>query len=421
MMNKAEKFKARLEELKKQGLSIDATRAVGSLKLASAFAFSAEPDKAPVLHFDEDEKYFYPTFRALSAFVIYERALDFSMDGVLKKSTKMMKGQTVYKDHNCSVDQWVGVTAKSIWDTSDHIPHGINVNLKLNKKWNERVIDGIKDGAIHSVSVNVLFEYQKSHPELEDFWYHLGEEIGGQLVRMIVTKIISYGEISLVWQGADIYAKRIDSFSTDSGNKGKGPNPEKVNQKQSQNGGDSVKLTKTFASLCMLNLAVYGLNAGVSEVELDDAGKTMLFSDLGKLFGEMKTNNQKLQTIFAGVLGDDVNPEEYEAKLKAMAVNAAHGDKYLNDIRQETLSFAKISEGKTDDEKFSESVMGKIILSADVESAVQLRDEFQKKAEEVAPLTCSSCGAKLTRASAKKTDDKTDDGIEEINTDNYQY
>ncbi len=51
----------------------------------------------------------------------------------------------------------------------------------------------------------MLFEFDFSHPDLVEqgrFWQLLGEEVEGQIVRLIVTVILGFWEISLVFQGA---------------------------------------------------------------------------------------------------------------------------------------------------------------------------------------------------------------------------
>jgi len=411
-----QRLRAKLEELKALGLHIDEKRGVASLKLMGSFSFTAAPENNQELSFDEDEEYFYPTFRALSAAIIPDRAIDFSEGNVLKKSVKKLKGQTVYKDHNLSVNDWVGVVAKTTWDESKDIPPGINANLKINKKWNERIVDGIKDRAIHSVSVTVLFDYKKSHPDLEDFWYHIGEEIGGEIVRMIATKIISFGEISLVWQGADVYAKRIDlSHSV----KGMGPGTDYRKDNLNRNGGKNVKLTRTFATLFMLNLAAYGLSAGKDDVELDDAGQAMLMADMSKAFSSLSNEKEKLAEMLAGIFGNDVSTDQFESKLAEMSARAEIGNKYLDDARQDALKFAKIVEGKTDDKKFGETALGKSILNAGIDDAIAFRDEFRKKSEEKFPQTCTSCGAKLTRGSAHRTDES--DNEADVKHSDYSF
>lgn len=173
-----------------------------------------------------DDDYIYPLFRALSQTVIEGYWIDYSRPGVLEESTPLLAGQTVYADHHFwNVEKWLGVVNESSWDAdglnSDGVP-GINVELKIDALLNPRIARGLlmQPPAIHSASVTVLFEYEYSHPDLIEegrFWDLLGEEVGGELVRLIATKILSYWELSLVFQGADRGAKQLPPRAGGSG------------------------------------------------------------------------------------------------------------------------------------------------------------------------------------------------------------
>jgi hypothetical protein len=166
----------------------------------------------------KEADYIYRDFRAISAAPFNCYGLDFSKPGVLKASTPLLANQTVYKDHiYWSVDRWIGVISESAWDEAGAQSEGvagINVKLKLDWKKDPWTARGLlmEPPAIHSFSVTLLFEFDYSHPDLVEehrFWSMLGEEVNGQVVRLIVTKIIAYWEGSLVFQGADEYAKQL--------------------------------------------------------------------------------------------------------------------------------------------------------------------------------------------------------------------
>lgn len=173
-----------------------------------------------------DDDYIYPLFRALSQTVIEGYWIDYSQPGVLEESTPLLAGQTVYADHHFwNVEKWLGVVNESQWDAegaqSDGVP-GINVELKIDALLNPRIARGLlmQPPAIHSASVTVLFEYEYSHPDLIEegrFWDLLGEQVNGELVRLIATKILAYWELSLVFQGADRGAKQLPPRSGGSG------------------------------------------------------------------------------------------------------------------------------------------------------------------------------------------------------------
>ena len=160
-----------------------------------------------------DDDFVYVTYRAISASTLADRPIDFSNEKMLKRSVKKLKGQTVFKDHETSVDNWVGRIESTEWDENTKgLPPGINALLKLDVIKDPMTVRGVLQGAIHSASVTVSFEWKPSHPKLMDegsFFDQLGDEVDEEMVRIVVTKIDKFWEISLVWQGADEFAKQI--------------------------------------------------------------------------------------------------------------------------------------------------------------------------------------------------------------------
>ncbi|HEX8097603.1 MAG TPA: hypothetical protein VF507_06185, partial [Pyrinomonadaceae bacterium] len=165
------------------------------------------------------EDYYYKDYRAISATLAPCYGLDFSKPGVLEAAVPMLKGQTVYKDHwFYSVDGWVGVVSEAAWDAKgDQVgggTAGINAKLKLDSKKDPMLIRGVamEPPAVHSCSVTVLFEFEFSHPDLVEqgrFWQLLGEEVEGQIVRLVVTAVLGFWELSLVFQGAQEENKQV--------------------------------------------------------------------------------------------------------------------------------------------------------------------------------------------------------------------
>ena len=162
--------------------------------------------------------YIFPQFRALSAELVSGYFLDFTKKGVLEAAAPLMLGQTIYKNHRYyDVEGWIGSVSLSEWDAkgekSSGVP-GINVEMKIDWKMNPKIARGLlmKPPAIHSCSATIEFEWDASHPELLEkgiFWQSLGEEVDGEIVRIIITNIISFWELSLVFQGADRHAKQL--------------------------------------------------------------------------------------------------------------------------------------------------------------------------------------------------------------------
>jgi len=168
---------------------------------------SPEPSPPPSLL----GEFLHARFRALSKIYIEDYYMDFSKGDVLEKSTPLLKDQTVYTDHKVSVHNWAGVVENSLWD-GESDPPGIDADIKIDIATNPKIARGlsIQPPAIHSASVTAFFLWSKSHPDMDDneFFYNLGKDKKGEIVRIIIDEIIQYGEFSLVWQGADPNAKR---------------------------------------------------------------------------------------------------------------------------------------------------------------------------------------------------------------------
>lgn len=157
------------------------------------------------------EDYIYADFRALSKVIIPLRFLDFAKGNVLKSATRLFRNLTVYPNHQHDIKDWLGVVIDSSWD-ENKTPHGINIKLKIDALKDLDVARGLLSDppTITKGSANVWFNWEKSH-DLDDieFFVSLGKKIDGKIVRMIVTEIWDVGEYSLVWKGADTYAKKL--------------------------------------------------------------------------------------------------------------------------------------------------------------------------------------------------------------------
>ena len=297
-------------------------------------------------------------------------------------------------------------SAKSWWDDSVNIPPGINVTLGINKKWNEKIIDGIKEGAVHSTSVDVFFDFTKSHPNLDGFWFHLGENIDGSIVRLIVTRIFSYGEISLVWQGADIYAKRIDMQASKEPGLGR-----KINT-----GEEGMKLSRKQIEALGLVPSDFGFKDGDDARDLDNSAVESLMREVSvKLSSALAAKNGMSAALkLAGL-----NPESAELAKDAeeLAKRAETGDAYLSDLRADAVKLAKLSEGIADDGKLNEA-LEKAINNASAEDAKKFREDFQKRADEKFPVTCEKCGGKLSRRSSVGS--STEDGSADLDPEEFR-
>lgn len=161
-------------------------------------------------------------FRLISATTVGAgtwKATDFSRVDVLRASLMSLEGKPLYKDHETDLDNWVGLVKSVKWSESFmsngvRVPAGIDGIVAVDAVTNPKVARGLLMGSIFSNSVTVQFEWEMSHSfENEwDFYDRVGT-MGkdGQMVRRIVTNINDYHESSLVWLGADPFAKAINT------------------------------------------------------------------------------------------------------------------------------------------------------------------------------------------------------------------
>jgi len=154
------------------------------------------------------EDFITAEYRALSKHLLPRRFLDFTKSNVLKNSAKMLQGVTFYSDHIVNVENWLGNVKESYWDEDSKLP-GINAKVLIDAYANPKITRGILAEALSRVSVGVWFAWEKSHDlDDEEFINLLGSNLDDEIVRFIITKIEGYGEMSLVWYGADPTAKQ---------------------------------------------------------------------------------------------------------------------------------------------------------------------------------------------------------------------
>jgi hypothetical protein len=315
----------------------------------------------------KDDDYIFRNFRAISASPINCYGLDFSKPGVLEASTPLLAAQTVYKDHVFwSVDRWVGVVSKSAWDAkgeqSSGVP-GINVELKIDWRKDPWIARGLMmtPPAIHSASVTVLFEFEYSHPDLfaeGNFWRMLGEEVDGQIVRLIVTLIIGFWELSLVFQGADELAKQLlDDTQT-------GESSDELGAKRKEEMGAG----------------------GVSPIS--QRSETVKLSDqLRKMLGLPDTQ------------GEEVADAVLLPALEQLGARAQTGEALLEAARTECLRVAKLAIVGSGEGELPEAFTV-IINNAGHKELAGLTQEYTKQAADKFPQTCQSCGARTSGRSS---------------------
>lgn len=190
----------------------------------TGFSFKAPAigDNANDKHRPKEEDYVKVPFRLLSATIVAGgtwRATDFSNEKVLKKSCAKLEGKPLYTNHDVydvkgSIGHVQGVSwSNSFTDSSGKdIPAGINGVVCVDAVSEPKLARRVLAGDVASNSVTVVFKWEPSH-EYEnkyDFLEALGTiHKDGKMVRRVVTDVMEYHETSLVFLGADPYAKSI--------------------------------------------------------------------------------------------------------------------------------------------------------------------------------------------------------------------
>lgn len=335
------------------------------------------PSEPTAAAMKEDEQYIYPQFRALSKIVIPGYWLNFTLGDVLKKSVGLLLNQTVYPNHDRDVNQWLGVVAEAMWSDTEE-PNGIDVVLKIDKINSPRIAAGLKmrPPAIHSGSVGIRFKWQKSHPDLENFWYKLGAEVDGKTVTIDITEITSFDEFSLVYQGGDPNAKqklRLPDFGNEQETNAR-PNAGATALQNIEAHAQEETNVKLKKKLCeKLGLKTETLFAkGGEEIELTQETFDGLMLDIGR-----------------------VN-EAQEQEIAALKPKAELGEKFEKSQRDDAEKFYRLCAGENVDEGLI-----KTLQTAPMETVAALAKDYKSRAEQLHPgvdRQSSSTGADLSQA-----------------------
>lgn len=169
-------------------------------------------------------------FRHLSATIVGGwswKATEFS-EKVLQDAAKLLEYKPALVNHKAETGNMIGVNGKVTFEKAYKakdgtlIPAGLNAPIWIDGKLHTdlcRKLSAFPVPHIQSVSVSLLFEWEASHTfqgrdGADDEWefeMRIGTLVDGRMVRRIVTKIIDFYETSLVFLGADPYAKIVDS------------------------------------------------------------------------------------------------------------------------------------------------------------------------------------------------------------------
>ena len=340
----------------------------------------------------ETETALVRTYRALSATIVADY-IDYGYDGgralmegvKLFHKTKAGFNVPMHKNHSREVEDWLGKVTDSYWDSGEvagrGFPAGVNIVTEYLKEafisdTDKKILVGLQNDVLNAVSVTIRFNWKKSHPKMDDFDFMLalGTTVDGELVRVLVTKILQVLEISLVYAGADPYARDLTASQHGDGIQPNVTTPHKEVQPME-------KLKELVASLATF------LEISEFNVE-DEAQLALLMPKLTEVSSKATEDATALQTLL-----DDTKAKLAETEA-ALTKSQTEVGEYKADLKE------RLTKATTLVMKDQNVVILKLAETADLSTLKELVNVYEAKSDEFAPLTCPSCHTTLTRQSA---------------------
>lgn len=391
----------------------------------------------------QDGEFIYPVFRALSEVVVRKSfdPVDFTKNGVLKKSMTKLIGQSVYPNHDTEVGNEIGSIMEATWqeayqdENGNTVPAGINIKLKIDGKANPKIARGINMSppSIHSGSVGVTFKWEKSHPDMEDrdFRYKVGTfDEHGELIRRVATEVTLYDEYSLVKHGADPYAQRVNKD-------GKIVNPTYANQRESLGLSDNLSSQVKYHFVSFKSDEDFSLTATErfsADVEepINNLDKVEQLQQIAKALNLSVAEGQELtlEAITGAIqeLQDNQLPEGVDVEglqselqtandriteLEAREVELSATDKALlafgkdslTELRTKTVDLVNLLMPDSD-----KTEILSLINNSDLATVKVLHKQYEVQADGKLQLTCQDCNSTNVQRRTSKPSDEGDKG-----------
>lgn len=390
-----------------------------------------------------DAEFVEPVFRLLSQIVIAPSmlAIDFTMDGVLKRSMPLLLGQSVFTDHEMITGNALGSISQVFWQDSYltdgvKVPAGINGTVKIDGKSNPRIARGIlmNPPSIHSASVQLQFAWKPSHKfkDEREFYNKLGTfDEKGVRIRKVVEEVLRYAELSLVPHGMDPYAKKLDGGKI-------------VLARQAQKIYSMQMSEETIRSL-----PNQAFTSGPDQLPYSHI--SMAFSEVINTSDNNNTNNndQNQDNMFEELLAaleltteQFATPEELQAHILAqfsalkeketevgtlteqvntLTATVTERDEVITTLTEEVTGLRDLATGalvalKEEAKKFYNLVKGDkadpaILTSIDTmakEAIIAFISEWKTQYENAVPLTCQDChSTNVSRKASETTGNET--------------
>lgn len=398
----------------------------------------------------KDEEFIEPMFRLLSETIVSRNFMptDFSRNGVLRASMKLMLGQTVNCDHETNIGNAIGSVSNVVWqeaytDGKFKVPAGINGTLKIDAKANPRIARGIlmDPPSIHSNSVTVQFKWDKSHPEMDerDFWDKLGTyDKNGNMICRVCTEVVRYLETSLVSHGADPFAQKIgedggivnpgyanrvvNSFSEyedimdkkiytfsdykcDTSNSNN-DNPIINYQNKKEMNPELKEFLERIFGENMLQLQ------DGQEATVDVAAEAIanLIEERNKFKNDFEGIQAQNETLTTEKTALTEKVQNLEAEVSSLKDMAQVGKDFIANLRETAVANYKKLKG----DKIDETIVN--MLNADTTGLVTLKSlnkDYESQLEEKFPLTCAKCGSHDVNRASSIQDPHEDDPVKD--------
>lgn len=325
------------------------------------------------------EDYVQRDFRLLSAVTIRGAwvPIDYSRPGVLEEATPLFR-RSLFTDHWSFAELCIGsVRFPRFNDTST--PPGVDgtffVLQKTNDTRKQDISKLVADGHLDRCSVTILFEWEQSHPDMKEkeFWLRIGEtDDDGELIRVVVTKVIDILEISIVYFGADNTAGNSEldevQYQSVTGRQRHALNSQSINNKEVQ-----TKMEEKFQGI-----------------------KERLEAHLGRVFKTGIEVVQALDDILASMAALKTEKTALEAKVTELAAAEKFKNDVVSKLRQDVTGLAAVfsKTGKLDAHEQA------VYEAASFEKLVELKSALENKIG----LKCQKCGSTdVSRRSSVET------------------
>ena len=374
------------------------------------------PDLKPEELTPKDEEFIEPMFRLLSATIVSKNwnPTDFSQNGVLKASMRMLLGQTVNCDHETNIGNAIGAVSQVIWqdeykEGSFVIPAGINGILKIDGKANPRIARGIlmDPPSIHSNSVTVQFKWDKSHPNMEDNEFY--QKLGTYDSKGVMVRIINPNFAQRTWASYEEYrddkSKQYFFYDTKTDLALFSENND-TSQSYDDNQGNQNPNNKDMNELQKFLERIFGKDC-LTLAEGTEMNEETAFAAIQGLVNSRNT----LQTTVDNLTTEKTSLTEQVTNLNAEVANlkemALVGKNHIASLRENAVATYKKLMG----DKADETIV--TMLNAETTGMVtliSLTKDYQARLEEKFPMTCAKCGSHdVSRASsAAEPEDKSD-------------